>query len=526
MKKTIFILFTLFTALCSKDFTVATYNVENLFDLTKQKTEYKEYVPNTKSNWNSKTFNIKLNNVVKVIKDIDADIIALQEVENKNILNLLFKKLPSYKYHSFSKYPRSAVGVGFLSKIKIKENKQIDVKFRNKLFRPILESTFELDNIEFKIFNNHWPSKRVAESYRVKYAKVLQDRLSKLPKDYDYILVGDFNSNYDEMISFRSNKKLNNTDGITGINQVLNTTVGKNFVTYDDVLKQKRKVHFNLWLDMKNSQRFSNKYRKQSNTPDNIILSPALLDTKKISYIQNSFNVFKPNYLYKNNKVNRWQFIGYKYSKKHKGAGYSDHLPIYAKFSTNKEDRNVVKKVLKEQKKHLDTIADLYTKEKLINPVLLKNVSVIYKSKLGAILKDKTRAIYIYSKAEDLKLGYIYDIQINQITSYNGLKEVKDFSILNKKAYNKTYKELYQDSKNIDISNPIYQNEIITNLKGIVKNKKLFYTKDKYVKLFAKNKKDLPKNGSKIEFKTAHLGVYKGNIQILIHSKNDYKEIN
>ena len=30
---------------------------------------------------------------------------------------------------------------------------------------------------------------------RVKYAKILFDRVSLLPKDYDYILVGDFNSN-------------------------------------------------------------------------------------------------------------------------------------------------------------------------------------------------------------------------------------------------------------------------------------------------------------------------------------------
>ncbi len=525
MKKTLFILITLIVSIYAKEFKVASYNVENLFDLTKQNTEYKEYLPNTKANWNNKTFNTKINNVIKVIKDINADIIALQEIENKNILIHLKKRLPSYKYYSFIKYPRSAVGVGFLSKIKIKENRQIDVKFRNKLFRPILESTFEVDNIEFKIFNNHWPSKRVAESYRIKYAKTLKDRVDKLPRDYDYILLGDFNSNYDELITFKNNKKLNNTNGITGINQILNTSLEKNPITYDDISKEKRKIHYNLWLDLKTQDRFSNKFRKNNNTPDNIILSPALFDTKKISYIKSSFDVFKPNYLYKNNKVNRWQFSGYKYSKKHLGKGYSDHLPIYASFSTNKEDTNVAKKVLKNQKKHLDSIEDLYKKEKLINAILLKDVSVIYQSKLASIIKDKTRAIYIYSKAKNLKLGHKYDIQVNQITTYNGLKEIKDFSIIDEKNYNKTYKELFLDAKNIDILNPKYQNEIITNLEGKVQNKKLFFTKDKYIKLYAKNKKDLPKNNSNIRFETAHLSVYKGNIQILIHSKKDYKVI-
>ena len=130
----------------AKDFIVASYNAENLFDLKKQNSEYKEFIPNTKSKWNQKNFNIKINNAVKVIKDINADIIALQEIENRAVMQLLLKKLPEYKYSSFVKYSRSSVGLGFLSKIKIKNNRQIDVKFTNKIFRPILETTFELEN--------------------------------------------------------------------------------------------------------------------------------------------------------------------------------------------------------------------------------------------------------------------------------------------------------------------------------------------------------------------------------------------
>lgn len=201
MLKLLFLLF-ISLNLFAQNFKVASYNVENLFDLEKQNSEYEEFIPNTKSNWNSSTYEKKFNNVLKVIKDIDADIIALQEIENKSTLIQLFKRLPQYKYYSFAKYPKSAAGVGFLSKVKIIENSQIDVKFPKKIFRPILETTFQLENIEFKIFNNHWPSKAVGESYRVIYAKRLQDRLVQLPKDYDYILLGDFNSNYDEMTTF------------------------------------------------------------------------------------------------------------------------------------------------------------------------------------------------------------------------------------------------------------------------------------------------------------------------------------
>ena len=124
-------LFLFSITLYANTFSIASYNVENFFDLNKDNTEYNEFVPNTKTAWNQKNFNIKVNNLVKVLKDIDADIIALQEVENRELMQLLVKKLPAYNYYSFIKYPDSAIGVGFLSKIKIilKKNHPIIEKF-------------------------------------------------------------------------------------------------------------------------------------------------------------------------------------------------------------------------------------------------------------------------------------------------------------------------------------------------------------------------------------------------------------
>ena len=73
-----FLLLFIFTlSLKADNFTVASYNVENLFDLKNDNNEYSEFVPNTHQ-WNQRNFNIKLNNLIKVINDIDADIIALQ----------------------------------------------------------------------------------------------------------------------------------------------------------------------------------------------------------------------------------------------------------------------------------------------------------------------------------------------------------------------------------------------------------------------------------------------------------------
>jgi len=53
-------------SLCAQDFKIASYNVENIFDLKYDGTEYKEYIPNTNTNWNKKTYTIKLKNISKV----------------------------------------------------------------------------------------------------------------------------------------------------------------------------------------------------------------------------------------------------------------------------------------------------------------------------------------------------------------------------------------------------------------------------------------------------------------------------
>ena len=521
----ILFLFLFAIILNAKTFSVATYNVENLFDLNKDDDEYSEFIPNTPSNWNETNFNIKINNLIKVIKDMNVDILALQEIENRELMQLLLKKLPEYKYYSFIKYPDSAIGIGFLSKIKIKDNTNLDVKFRTKQFRPILETTFVYENTEFKVFNNHWPSKAVGESYRIKYAKNLQDRISLLPKDYDYILIGDFNSDYNEMQTFRSNQKLNNTRGITGINQILNTVINNNvFVTCDDILKNEKRVHYNLWLELSNNERFSSKYMGQSSTPDNILIPPALFDSKKVSYIPNSFTVFKPNYLYENNEVKRWQMSNDKFFKIHKGEGFSDHLPIYAKFSVDKSDTSPLKSLEENQSNKLTTISDLYAKEKLTHPIVLEKATVIYKDDEKAIIKKPNdRAIFIYSNAKELKLGYSYNLQINQIFNFNGLKEIKEFAILDELEKVENFKSLYLDAKNIDIFDFKYENEVITNLTGIVKYSKLYLDENKYIKIYSNKRNLLPKNGETITITTGHLASFKGNKQIVIYSPSDFK---
>jgi hypothetical protein len=47
------------TSIEAKTFKVASYNVENLFDLTRNGTEYTEYIPNTGYSWTKNIAGIK-----------------------------------------------------------------------------------------------------------------------------------------------------------------------------------------------------------------------------------------------------------------------------------------------------------------------------------------------------------------------------------------------------------------------------------------------------------------------------------
>ena len=518
MKKLFFIFILFISSLYALDIKVASYNVENLFDLNYDRTEYKEYIPNTKK-WNQKSYKIKLQNISKVIIRINADIIALQEIESLQALKDLKEKTKIYKYHKFSKKRKSAIGLAILSKYPISNHKNIIVNKYNDYERNILKVSININNKKLIIYNNHWRSKRAKESGRIPYASALMKDIKSLDINEDYIILGDLNSNYDEFITFKYDKELNDTFGITGINQILNTSINNNNLDLKKFLTLDTLVHYNLWQELKNKNRFSSKYRGNSNTPDNIILSKALFDNKNISYKLNSFQVFKPNYLYKNDKIKRWN--------SRKTNGFSDHLPIYATFSTTKQFfKNI--KTNKTTKIDKNNISYLYTIDNLSEDILLKNILVLYKYKNNLIIKQKNnRAILIYKASSKLEIGNIYDIKVSKIDSYFNLKEIKKISSI---KYIETIKNhlnnYYIDAKSIDIFDDKYQNEIIKNLSGKYKKGYLYFkyqNKSFKIKLYFPKNFSKPKNGTNLTINTGHLSKYKSQTQIAIHKKNDYK---
>jgi len=313
---------------------IATYNVENLFDLQKKGYKYEEYKPYTKSLWNKKNYKIKLKNISRVIKDIDADIIALQEIHSrKALLDLRFtlkQKGLYYKYYFILNKKNTTTKIAILSKIPFIYTKELFVTSSYK-YRNILEVKFKIKNKDLFILVNHWKSKSGPESMRIKSAKVLRDRVKQIGYDKNIILLGDFNSHYEEYKIFKKKRKHNDTNGKTGINHVLRTL--KN--TKDSLhVEIKENSFYNLWYDTKVKKRYTYIYRGKIEALDNILISKSLLNKKGISYIHNSISNFSKNYVLKKNKIYRWQTT-YGRIRKHKGKGYSDHLAVSAKFVVN-----------------------------------------------------------------------------------------------------------------------------------------------------------------------------------------------
>ena len=311
---------------------IASYNVENLFDLQRSGYEYKEYIPYTKSNWNNRTYKLKLKNISKVIRDINADIIALQEIESLQALKDLRYQLKRdglyYQYYKIASLKNTTIKVAILSKIPFQYTHEIAVTSSYK-FRNILEVKFKIGKEDLYLFVNHWKSKAGPESMRIISAKKLIQRVKELGADKNIIALGDFNSHYEEYKTFRRKRKLNNTGGITGINHILNTI---------DYQENATNTHpdaysfYNLWYDIPKNERYTYLYHGKREALDNILITKTLLDKKRLEYKTGSIHTLQKSYLFKGKNIYRWQ-TSRRHPRRHKGKGYSDHLPVIAEFT-------------------------------------------------------------------------------------------------------------------------------------------------------------------------------------------------
>lgn len=223
--------FNLLAGTGEKQFSVMSYNAENLFDtvhdegkndypylpLELKKTTYKKEAEDSclfsgpvgstgffrcfNLDWTPKTLDKKLSNLAKAIAMFDngkgADVVILQEVENQNVMNLLLEKARPLGYSVtllLEDQDSRGIDVAILSKYPIISS-QMHAGDRNSgIKRGIYQFNLSINNFKIAILGNHWPSQHNDVGDRMNASDLLLN-VSKTVTQFDAVIaMGDFNT--------------------------------------------------------------------------------------------------------------------------------------------------------------------------------------------------------------------------------------------------------------------------------------------------------------------------------------------
>ncbi len=195
--------------------------------------------------------------------------------------------------------------------------------------RAILEVKIDVEGHPLHLFNNHWKSGASdpgTEKIRIENARTLRTRLDQLLKadpNVDVVIGGDLNSQYNQRVRYRR------TMDVTGVNDVLGSQGN------ELAIRGPARDLYNLWHELPAADRGSDTFRGQWGTLMHLLLTRGLYDYRGVQYIDNSFGVAKLAGLNVDDKglPRRWSFAG------PAGGGFSDHFPLYAKFTTVRDNR-------------------------------------------------------------------------------------------------------------------------------------------------------------------------------------------
>ncbi|MFP4650490.1 MAG: endonuclease/exonuclease/phosphatase family protein, partial [Desulfobacterales bacterium] len=454
---------------------------------------------------------IKLENLSRVIADLSPRVIGLQEVESEKALERLQQRLRKkgleLPHSVIADKKNSTVKCALLSSYPVISHEEISVPGGKN--RSILRADLDIYGNRLVVFVNHWKSKSGPESRRIAFARALAAALKDLRADTDYIILGDFNSNHDEFKTIQNRSSLNDTSGITGINHVLNTLGNGGLAREKDLIKNPEKqLHYNLWLEVEKQRRWSSLFFGRPGSPDSILLPAALYDQGGISYVDNSFDRFDPGYVYDGENLLRWQRA--KQGKgRHLGEGFSDHLPVYACFTTGgfefREDRVICRDMIRQ-----GPISDLYDSKTGTVSIELKDCAVIYTHGENAVIKQENgRAVYVYKAGENLEKGGVYDISVSRLKRYYGNLEITGIESAEKTGEVNDPEEYFVKDPDADLSDPAMENEVAAGYRGIYRDERLYYGKAKHIRLYFSDKSLAPEQGSRILVRRARVGYHK-----------------
>jgi endonuclease/exonuclease/phosphatase family metal-dependent hydrolase len=359
------VLLTAVAVLPAVEFTVMTYNVENLFDLDSRAT-YQEY---RRENYTPEHLRVKVENIASVLRSIDGgkgpDVVVFNEIEidqtpgssvedhrewveshaDQSLAEMLkepmadsLRLLPAecWLLKACEEAGLKGYEVATAGETRGKYDSGRTRTIQNVVFsrfpiasvlshetsdaRNILEVTLRIDGSPLVLFANHWKSGAGNidnEQTRISNARVLRDRLDSIFQSNpmaDVIVAGDMNSHYNQDARYPD-------FGTTGIIEVLGSQGN------ELALQTGRADLYNLWYELPVRERGSDIYRNEWGTLMHMLLGRGLYDNHGIQYVDNSFRVVKIPGVNCDvfGRPRRW-------SRGSVPGGYSDHFPLLARF--------------------------------------------------------------------------------------------------------------------------------------------------------------------------------------------------
>lgn len=309
----------------SSTYTLAFYNIENLFDIENDPlTNDDDFLPTSAKRWTPKRYENKLRKIGDVISKIGTEnnenapvIVGLAEVENKNVLNDLIASEhlvdEHYSFVHFDSADERGIDVALLYKsevFKVTNSETFSVYLQNEngerdYTRDILLVQGELNDKSINIIVNHWSSRREGEKEtehkRIAAAKKVNTIIASLKKADEYakiIVMGDFNDNPN------------------------NTSIK---------LMEKEGHLFNPFKTIWSKDKGSLNHDFEWNLFDQILFSTNFFDSSYNAISFDMADIYDEKHLTQYHGKYKGQPFRTYVGKKYKG-GYSDHFPVYLKL--------------------------------------------------------------------------------------------------------------------------------------------------------------------------------------------------
>jgi predicted extracellular nuclease len=313
-----------------REYTVVSYNVENLFDTVDDpKIPDEEFLPESEKKWDIERYQKKLNDIAKVISEVNPkempEIVGLVEIENQTVLEdllqteklkdqgyaIIHEESPDYRgidvaliyrQDAFTEISHEAIPVNFPD----------DPGFKT---RDILHVVGKIRHQTVHVFVNHWPSRiggdEKTEPKRVLAASILKakvDQILAADSKARIIIMGDMN---DEPTNKSLKETLDAESPDSGAKLV-------NLMWPDDTAGLGTYFYSGSW-----------------NMLDNLVVSSYMITGRKVRVIDQKSFIFSNDWMIYTNKTgdqtpNR-SYVGNKYV-----GGVSDHFPVCFKMIVKK----------------------------------------------------------------------------------------------------------------------------------------------------------------------------------------------